>query len=756
MARAPKFQRRDHTADPINTVVGSGGAYHRRNARNMAVLAGQLSGLQNQIDQNEAKRAVIDAEKAGRLHGLDDQAVFQLRSGTSDADRAYNAAAKRSYFKRIELEARGSLDALQQQHAHDPAALAGAMTANRAGFISAVPDEIAPEMDMLFDTLERPYALQAQRDQQAAVQAADRADFLEQYAVRERDLSRLSFLSELDGQGDLAIAGQLDGLRELLASHGPKTAFSLGGVDYGPDAGRSGSLSPEAAAKLLISSESEARTARYEGVFSRIQGVSAQQDFIKQFAADFKAGTGSAKNLSADEYDKLITGFKSGVTRNQTGNRKAVAALKREIRDADAVLSGGFVPGPGVLAGLRGKAYASGDPDVIADYEDLETQNQVMSSARLSTPADLEAWQATAGAQMQDGATRAQVDVFKSVGRLQSRMQTALAKDPIGWARDVGLVDAPPLDLEGENLVGQIAERRDIARAVAGYYNSETKFLTEGERQAFKINAEAGGDALLQTVNDLAEGFGTDAPAAFREISDDAPVLAHLGGLIQAGAAPGVLKDTAEGVLLRQGDKFQSRLPRVQARRAAEIEELGEAFAALPGAQASVLDTGRAMYEARAQRGGIYPDPNSDKGDDVDLYRRSIQEAMGAQFSGKKKFGGTSEIRNRSVIAPSFIEARRFQRVVRNLENAHWAAGGVYGPPVDGSGRPLSAKDLNRSWLVSVGHGRYRVSLTDPYGDDPQYAAAVDAPGGVYEIDFNAIEDDLRQTKLRKYMIGSR
>jgi len=741
MARAPQMRHRDVQTRTLPTAVGGGGDAERRVGSGLANLSAKLDNVAAKAEAKQTRAGVVQAGRQGSKDGFDPTKTLVLREGTEAADVAYNAAARRTYLKRSELDARDTMDALETQYSNDPVAMADAMAKSKAGILSGVPDQIKPDMSLLLDQLERPYALAALRRNQAAVLETDKGDLVEQLTVRGRDLGRLAFHNNLDEAGDLAVAGHLDGIRNLLITHGPKAGFEFDGEKFDADITRSDALAPANMAKYLDDAKSDARVARIDGAFSRLGGERSQKEFIKSLGADFKTGKGLAGDLSVDEFEKLTAGFNTVLTKQNARKKQVANDAKRQITDINSVIANGFTPTASALSNARVLALGSGDPEVQKKYNDMLVTQNVVSQARLGKPVDLENWIVRQRAKP-GGADRATSDRVKAMESLLGKMQSEIKKDPVAWAARVGLVDVVPLDFNSDDMPAQLANRRNQGNVIADYYNTKPRYFTESEIQELRVRSDGGGASMLAAANTIAGAFGEDSISALAEISETAPQLAHIGGMLNSGGSPAFIQDATDGIELGGIDGFESRLPKPTLRKEIQADVFGTAFVALPSTGAAAIQASQSVYESRALRSGVFGGDIPGQ-DDEKLYERALQESIGATFVGKTRFGGIADVQDRQVIAPSWLRADKFDDVVAKLADTDWVAGSAFGAPLDADGAVVPAKVLKNAFLVSVGKDRYRVSLTDP-AEGAQYVGAQGAPDGLFILDMDKLHTRMR------------
>lgn len=744
----PQVPRRDAPVSFLRGIGDRDGSPLRSAGRAAASITAQLNGLEARQEQ---KQRVADAEAtakrtraagdAGRAAGLNaDQAPIALRADDTDEGRAYNASMTRGYLARMEITARSNMDRIAADNAHDPAIMSEKLEAYKVSFQSGVPEPIAAEFRMMMDGVTSPYLANAGRLHRDAVAANDKAIFADQLADRQTALARHAYLDDGTPETDAQLASDFGALQALLVAHGPKTAFEIDGQTYAADPARSGTLDPLGIVKTLDDAGADMAVKRITGRFSRLTGESSQRQMMADLEADYKAGTGLIGDLPPAVFDRIRGTMVKTIGRHQIARNKMSSAAMGQLRDLRGVVSQGFRPDAAMVQDLSHAVRMSGDGDLRAAYEGLTRTIDFMDQVEQSNPAQLRDY---IGGFEQPGATvtPAQGDNLALARRTLSTMETALARDPLDWAARQGVANIVPLDLEAD-LPEQLIARRAEAAAVSMHYGTPPKLLTRPERDALSRLADQGGDQMINVAGALSGLDDETGFAVMAEISEEAPLLANISALMREGGSPGLIGAVADGMTIMAQDGFKSRLPDRPDLEALVSDELGDAFSELPGAYDAVRLTAQTAFEAQAFRAGLQPGDMVTGGHKKQL-SRNFQEAIGASYDGKTRYGGTTTVSDRSVIAPSWLEARRLDDVVERLTASDWVLGGQGFGPVDADGRVMDPADLIGAQLISVGRSRYRVALTDPYGDDPQYAGDVD--GGAFVLDLDGLQDRIRR-----------
>ena len=440
----------------------------------------------------------------------------------------------------------------------------------------------------------------------------------------------------------------------------------------------------------------------------------------------------------------------------QAERRALQTELRQEVRGALGIMGEGFNPGGQVLADLERRAERLQDAQALAMLQDAKALNVFRTEASQLTPPDLQGFvnrEATrlaekpAAKPSAPGVTAFELERLKLAEELLGTMNRELGKDPLSFASRVGVVRLEPLQLfdppaedggapDFPAARASIVKRISDALVVAGHYGVEPRFLTDEEAgqmaSAFADNSVDGQMALLAAIS---QGFGTHTPDVLAEFRAEKPTIAHVGGLLTINGRPETARDALTGIkALEAGNAV---LP-----PATEIAEwgddvLGTAFGSVPATRSAVLDTAKAIYHTRAVRRGQAAPEDVDEA----LFKRALQEAAGAVFTPRDvQFGGIATWRGNEVVVPPEIAADDFADVIRRLEDQDLElASDGGGAPRHEDGTPFTAEELHDdAYLVSIGHGRYLVSMTDPVDGPPAWVMGT-GPNSHYVLDLTRI-----------------
>jgi hypothetical protein len=291
-------------------------------------------------------------------------------------------------------------------------------------------------------------------------------------------------------------------------------------------------------------------------------------------------------------------------------------------------------------------------------------------------------------------------------------MNTELARDPLSWATTQGVTEVAPISFQGDVGAKALAERATAAHQVAGYYGVAPKFFTDEERASLQSTLkDAPAQSQLSLATSMVRGMGADAPKALGEISADAPVFAHLGGLLASGPQYAATVEAGFNGAKAIADKVDV-VPGGAKLDTAVSDVLGSSLDERLGrTRRAAVEAAKAIYTSEALKRGLTADTFDD-----DLFQDALQKSMGQWRDGQgDERGGVGRFNGSDVVLPSFMDASDLKDTVRKLDDkALTALSARGGAPVHGDGSKVEPAELRNAWLVTAGPGLYQISVTDP------------------------------------------
>lgn len=415
--------------------------------------------------------------------------------------------------------------------------------------------------------------------------------------------------------------------------------------------------------------------------------------------------------------------------------REARQIARGAMSEAISVMRAGLTVDPSLLRDALQAAEMGGDAELRAEAERVYDLAAWQDAARKATPLELEEelirLEAEASRRGADDLAATRVTIGRS---MLATMTRETADDPLGWAARQGKVELQPINPAGLDPQA-LRERAKIAEAVGGYYGVSPKYFTAAERAAVTTRLkDAPPEERANMALSLASGFGHAAPRAFGEISKDEPVFAHLGGLGSLGSA---YERTLRTAFIGQKaiEEGADLVPTGAQLDQAVTRELGTALGPeMAASRHAIIETAKAIYTAEALKSGRSRSNFSERD-----FRDAISRAAGAVEIGGETYGGLGTWNagwwgDANIILPPGVTEDQFVKGVRALTDddlQRLSFGGGY--PRHGDGSAFSAAELRNAFLVTVGPGVYRISMTDPSGA-PEFVQDAKT-GGYYQID---------------------
>ncbi|HRN83287.1 MAG TPA: hypothetical protein PK857_00585 [Hyphomicrobium sp.] len=678
--------------------------------------------------------AAVEGERAGKLAGLDPE--FRPTRSMTIRGEAFDRHGLQVAETRLRQDMLADLDGVFQQHQNDPAGLQAALAEKRRGWLSEALPELRPALTTTFDGAALTYSRQAQRQYLARLADEEKGALTLELGEGMKRLSQQAYALGLDAGADEAMAGGFETLSRALA----RTDLSGNRL-----------VSPAKAAETLLSARKEIATARINGAFSRLPGLGAKAAFIEKLKGDFGEGRGIAGEYDAAGFERVVSSLEADYRSARAAENTAVRALGEDIKSSARILEKGFDVGEDAISSLKGRLVAmegaEGAATLARDLAEAEAMLAFQKRARVSTPAELEAWTATERRALEGGEADAfRVARLSTADTLLSTMRAELKADPVGWADRVGLIKAAPLDFSNaESAEATVKARLAQAEEVAAIYGQEPVYLRPDEKRAFAASAAQGGEQMLGLSAVLANAAGSEAPKIIAEIAPEAPVVAMVAGLTAAAGPTAAARDAADGVALSKTDGFKSLAPSKDKARQAAAPLLGRVLSEMPQAESAAIAAANSVYEVRARRRGAAEF-------DEDLWREGLAEVLGQRTVGGVSYGGVayqdlggagrvlwpawSSPTRSPVVLPPNVRTDALPDLMGAIQTEDLARRPRF---ADGSTAPVDV--VRQAKLKNAGDGLYFLSIGDPESDDPMWL--MDVEGDKYVLDLKGLLPEL-------------
>ena len=604
-----------------------------RGAQNLSAAADRVvSFATKEVEKQSAARGARDA-------AANPQAVLQQFSDTAPSNAydvaAYNAAVKISAAD-IEVKARNDIaNALMEweQNKGDPTALQGRLAAITAGYAGVI-DELDPVTGATLRT---------------KLDGAGNAAFLS-YSE-----------THLNAERDRLAAG----IHTLTASHTASVEMAARNglafddfTDYIDTAERLG-VSPDVVAKNVEKMRVLGQRARVRGEFSRANN---KAQFIEDFVADQATRTGPARGLPEADAKTMLSEMRAELAGENASRTSAATASKDASREATQAITGGTPTSDSTISELVNRANATGDAAAIADaervsrlHDAVRVMPQLSIGAQEQMVADAEQ---ALGDDLDPSELELANDILKARKAILAKTQRALSSDQVshinginGSAGNVGFDDVIAA-AQGDPMVSStdfvLSRRRDVVDAFAAANgNAKPLYFSKAEAQQFAdffTDANTPLADRLAFLTGIQNAFGPSAINVYEQLDDGKGLLyAQAGGVLAATGNASFVSDVFAGIDYVRADGPQPGNPATTTTRNAIANEVLSAIGdGQPRAQ--VIALAKSAYVQRLSR--------SDAEDATgDLWRRTLQEAMGATFQGEEHTaGGVVEIDENPVI----------------------------------------------------------------------------------------------------------
>jgi len=470
-------------------------------------------------------------------------------------------------------------------------------------------------------------------------------------------------------------------------------------------------------------------------------------------------------NLPLDKIEKLRSHAKLSAIKidETTGNN---------VKDYEAQLDKGNDPGANSLYALKERALAVDNVEAARKIEGLiEKRNIIVNIRSKSLPemdAEISKMESsfTALKGEQKDIPISELKKYEIIKKFKADLQTDLEKDLLRTASERNIVTLNninfndvmlnPSEENKQAFAESLAARKNSATAAGKYYNLPARFFTDAESKQLKAIVEKSTDSkmLLNLASNISNGFGADAPNAFAEISKENALFAHVGGItmFNGGIPTKGAADAIDGYLLSKNKNIKIENFRDKD-KSSIISGYKKAFTGVPAETFNrVIETADNIYIKRT-----FDANEESKSFSSSRYTEAFNDAVGSLKSNGKQFGGFDKYNGLDVIIPAYVKNGNFSNIIDYLEkneNVLKKSGSYKDPqgnivetlPLDRNGKEIkifSEKFFGDPYFVTVGPGRYKISLSKPFGSNVQPEYLLNKNGGYFIVDLNKIKGDL-------------
>jgi hypothetical protein len=482
-------------------------------------------------------------------------------------------------------------------------------------------------------------------------------------------------------------------------------------------------------------------TARIMAGFERITDPKMRQAYAQSFEEAWTKGEGKTLGLNPETFEAIRRDMQQVITRDKVDQDRLVRETGTRVEQLVNRLGKGYAVTPEDRAAIKASVDASGDPVLAQSYRFFDALATWQAGARLARPEALSATIATEQARMnRDGATAHDIDALDAMKKLRDTIATGVDKDMLSLAEQMNLTAVPALD--AQNFTKSLIARKATAETVGAHYGREPHYFKEGEIEALSRAFAVNPDQLVGFGVSLREAFGDKTPIALKQVSKQAPLVAHVAGIAFATNDDRLLRETSEALKRKAVDGYKPlKFPDAQ-KSVLVTDTLGPALSRLPETYAAAIETADMLFDLRSQAAGV--DPASEEGKAI--YETALNDALGAQGIG----GGVQDVNGVPTLVPPGHTGAEIDAALSSLTDADLARLPAMGN-LEG-GVPVRAQDIRNARLVADGYGAYRVALGDPSSINPQFVANVARPPGLYILHLG---DLLRITRGRALDLAS-
>ena len=696
--------------------------------------ASVFNGLADQLNTIADTQAKTEGQNAGKVAGQDP--AYRPTGATTIRGKSFEEAATATYVDTLQTKMREDVWKTYQANADNPAGLDAALTKLKGEYDAKhVFPEIRAQFDGDYLKTTMPYRHQSFRDVQE----------------KARDQSRAALITNID-----SVDRQLEIAAQMMP--GPERDKQLAELTAQKDA------KLRAAVDSQGITESQAATQKVKtkqlilnkAVTSEILKLPKEERSaaIDRLDQERKKGKGPVGEIADDTFESIKATVEQENRRDDTDLNRKFNAWNRDANNASRRLEQGFPIPDRERASLRLGAGMLKDPRADVVMANIDELSSVQDAFRGKTLPDMRKTLQMMETRLNaEGATDADKRKFQLASGIVGEMEKGLARDLVGTAETEGVIKPTPLDFtSGESLAATLSGRIDAAKAAGQRYETEWRAFRPEDTQRLKIALSEGGDRGLAVAEAIVKAGGRDARRLLGEISDNAPVMAHVGGLLASGQ-PGsreAARDAMRAVAL--GRDKGGQLAPFPGINEIESKATGNALQDAPQDRIATRETAKLIFQSRLPPA---VDPKSKEAETLAV--EAMKDAAGRHKVGGVDYGGPADYKPGwwsayKVIVPSNIRTDRFRDVVRAIDDKV-LDGLPGGRPVDPQGKPYAARQFQDAVPVIV-PGGYRFAVGDPSDRTTKYLAG---PGGKpLVIDIDALEPVLRAKVPAAYLGGTR
>lgn len=487
-----------------------------------------------------------------------------------------------------------------------------------------------------------------------------------------------------------------------------------------------GNFSPLEIERQLQSVGEQAHMARFRKSYEQAKD---KIGFLKEVRADLgrgpigelydQEGTPLKNNritrgIDVNKMGALVNEIESDIRSRNAQFTALRSELKTDVAELTRIFSLGQIPTVGVVAEISKRARDLGLPENDATMRQVNyLGNLRQNSITFNKMSPIELGQEIRKLQneVDKGATLEQSLLLDVAKKAYTHKDNMLKSDPVSYMNQTGAAEVQTLNfaLAPVDLIKQISARRTQLNSFSVSMGSDAKYFTEDEANSLSTFLQKSTpDEQIGLLGIFTKGFGTDTPAALRQISKFAPEFAHVGGLTVLGNVNNkTMFDALNGAKQRQtGVKPFEGTGDAATRKNTLADELGSAYAVSFETRAALITTAENIYDYRATMSGKSTFDES-------MFRKAIQEAAGVKNQNGKLFGGIIEYQGNRIPIPNTVAQEDFSSLMRKATYEDFVAASN-GAPMDKNGRAYTIERLKKGYPIYVDDVKAKWSYENP------------------------------------------
>ncbi|MBL4768016.1 MAG: hypothetical protein JKY94_09930, partial [Rhodobacteraceae bacterium] len=603
--------------DGLLGVRRSSGEVERSIAASFAQLANTAGGMAD-------KAAAIEGRRAGRIAGSKEG--FRPTGSMSIRGQAHDQSGERVYMQTLEAGLREDMQNAYELHRSDPAALNAAFEAMHDDYQKKhVYPEIAGDFQAGFQRLSGAYrtsafdAFEKRRDSEN--QAAMLARLNDANTTLQRGIESLDggsesgealisdHLAEYDREIDLAVAD--DRMTPLQGETAKQNAKRKTTVDF------------------------------YTNQARDLQSVDDIKALHDRLSKDFAAG--KLNGVDGDAWADIDIKFDLIERKFVTRDKQATSGLTKRAKSLADRIADGYDPAPDEIPTFINdiRASSTGDKVLKIGMGKIGVAGKLRDSTLDQGAEFVRGLEKTA---RQTGSVE-DYEISNWARKKIDQLFKDVASDPIGTAVTRGIIsDGGDLTMQvgksAEDYASDVAVRVSAAEAAAQHFGVPVKVLQPNEvtmiQQWVKTNPEEG----VNIAAGLVSGGGSQTARILTELGTSAPIIAQVGVVMVNGANRQAAIDAYRGGSKDTAGNARPRLEAIFVKSKAS-DAYGDVFTLHQEDGHITTAAAHNIARARMVDQGI---GHKDLVAVLPIYKRALQEAVGANFDGDVRYGGTTNV----------------------------------------------------------------------------------------------------------------